>query len=226
MWLTTGRYSGYRRKRPFRPFPEPASPAYIPTRLRRSTACVPDGGRAIARPPSPGALPGTHRVGSRRVRGLRPQSLGRVPAWLVVCVWLLACLPIQGHAAQKSLKASKPFAQHFLALQLSDGSPAKQKEVLDVANNMLKFYGTDNIAIDVVTFGPGVRLLFAKNKNAKMVNSLAVQGVRFDICENTLKTIKRDKGSVPALNPHATKVQAGVARIMSLVKAGFILVRP
>lgn len=130
------------------------------------------------------------------------------------------------HAASGSLAASKPFASHFLALQLSDASPSKQKEVLDVANNMLKFYGPDNIAIDVVTFGAGVSLLYADNKNAKMVNSLAAQGVRFDICENTLKTIKREKGAVPALNPHATKVPAGVARIMALVKEGYVLVRP
>jgi len=182
---------------------------------------MPDRGRPTASPPSRRSVPGYRRIGSRWVRGLQCQGF-----WLVVCLSLLALLPAQGHAAQESLKASKPFAQHFLVLQLSDGSQAKQKEVLDVANNMLKFYGTDNIAIDVVTFGPGVGLLFAKNKNAKMVNSLAVQGVRFDICENTLKTIKREKGSVPALNPRATKVQAGVARIMSLVKEGFILVRP
>jgi intracellular sulfur oxidation DsrE/DsrF family protein len=59
-----------------------------------------------------------------------------------------------------------------------------------------------------------------------MVNSLAAQGVRFDICENTLKTIKREKGTVPPLNANAIKVTAGIARIMTLVNKGYILVRP
>lgn len=161
-----------------------------------------------------------------RTSALNGYARKRLFALFLSSVLLVIGTSPLAHAASGSLAASKPFASHFLVLQLSDSAPAKQKEVLDVANNMLKFYGPDNIAIDVVTFGSGVRLLYADNKNAKMVSSLAAQGVRFDICENTLRTIKREKGSVPALNPNATKVPAGVARIMTLVKEGYILVRP
>lgn len=148
--------------------------------------------------------------------------------WMLMfaCILLVSGAYLPVHAARQSLKQAHPFAQHFLVLQLSDASPAKQTQVLEAANNVLKFYGPDKVAIDVVTFGPGVHLLFARNKNAKMVNSLAVQGVRFDICGNTLDTIKREKGSVPPLNANAVRIQAGIPRIMELVGQGYVLVRP
>ena len=53
----------------------------------------------------------------------------------------------------------KPFASHFVALQLSDGDPKKQRLVLSVASNLIKEDGPDNIAVEVVAFGPGVTLL-------------------------------------------------------------------
>jgi intracellular sulfur oxidation DsrE/DsrF family protein len=118
-----------------------------------------------------------------------------------------------------------PFATHKLVLQLSDATPAKQKEVLNNANAVLKAY-PDTVSIVVVAFGPGVSLLFADNPERIGVNSLAAQGVEFDVCMNTINTITRKTGKTPKLNPIAKKVPFGVVRIMQLVKRGYILVRP
>ena len=51
--------------------------------------------------------------------------------------------------------ADKPFAEHRLALQLSDDDAKKQGLVISVANNLLKFYGPDKIAIEVVGLRAG-----------------------------------------------------------------------
>lgn len=118
-----------------------------------------------------------------------------------------------------------PFATHKLVLQLSDATPAKQKEVLNNANAVLKAY-PDTVSIIVVAFGPGVSLLFADSPLRVRVNSLAAQGVQFDVCMNTINTITRKTGKTPLLNPIAKKVPFGVVRIMQLVKRGYILVRP
>ncbi len=131
----------------------------------------------------------------------------------------LACTPIIGHAAKN------PFATHKLVLQLSDATPAKQQEVLNNANAVLKAY-PDTASIVVVAFGPGVSLLFANSPYRIGVDSLAAQGVQFDICMNTINTITRESGKAPRLNPIARKVPYGVVRIMQLVKRGYILVRP
>ena len=94
-----------------------------------------------------------------------------------------------------------PFADQHLALQLSDSDAKKQSLVISVAYNLLKFYGPDRIAIEVVTFGPGIDLLRADNPNRKLVDSLIAQGVRFDVCMNTVDTIERTTGERPQLNP-------------------------
>lgn len=119
----------------------------------------------------------------------------------------------------------KPFAEHHLVLQLSDRTPDKQALVLSVANNLLKAYGPDAIAIEVVAFGPGIDLLRVESPNRARVDSLIAQGVIFDICMNTVETLERE-GKHVNINPRAVKVQVGVARILQLTEKGYTLVRP
>lgn len=128
-------------------------------------------------------------------------------------------------AAAQAPPADKPFANHHLVLQLSDRAPEKQALAISVANNLLKAYGPDKIAIEVVTFGPGIDLLRAENKNRARVDSLIAQGVRFDICMNTVDTLERE-GKHVNINPKAVRVQVGVERILELTEKGYTLVRP
>jgi uncharacterized protein len=120
----------------------------------------------------------------------------------------------------------KPFAEHRIVLQLSDSDPKKQGLVISVAYNLLKLYDPDKVAIEVVTFGPGIELLFPDNSNRKLIESLVAQGVKFDICLNTVDTIERDTGKRPQYIPAATPVQVGVGQILSLTENGYTLVRP
>jgi intracellular sulfur oxidation DsrE/DsrF family protein len=120
----------------------------------------------------------------------------------------------------------KPFAENFVALQLSDSDPKKERLVLSVASNLLKAYGADKVAIEVVAFGPGIDLLRDTNEFRTLVDSLVTQGVRFDVCGNTLDTIERETGKRPAINPKAVEVQVGVAQLIALSRAGYTLVRP
>jgi hypothetical protein len=130
------------------------------------------------------------------------------------------------HAAEPAPLPDKPFAEHRVVLQLSDNDPKKQGLVISVAYNLLKLYDPDKVAIEVVTFGPGVALLFPDNPNRKLIESLVAQGVKFDICLNTVDTIERDTGKRPQYIPAATPVQVGVGQILSLTENGYTLVRP
>lgn len=113
-----------------------------------------------------------------------------------------------------------------IALQISDGSQEKQDLVLNVASNLLKAYGLDRVKIEVVAFGPGLRLLFADNANRSRVQSLAASGVRFSACQNTVAIMTKQLGYPPALNPEAQSVPAGVVRLVELNESGYSLVRP
>jgi uncharacterized protein len=120
----------------------------------------------------------------------------------------------------------KPFAEHRVVLQLSDNDAKKQGLVISVAYNLLKLYDPDKVAIEVVAFGPGIDLLRPENTNRKLVESLLAQGVRFDVCLNTVDTIERETGKRPEFIPGATPVQVGVGQILSLTENGYTLVRP
>ena len=152
----------------------------------------------------------------------------RRKAGALVCTMLAALmltLPATVQAQPAPLP-DKPFAEHRLALQLSDNDPKKEGLIISIANNLLKTYDPDRIAIEVVTFGPGIDLLRPENPNRQRVESLIAQGVKFDVCLNTVDSIERETGKRPAIIPLAIPVQVGVAQILSLTENGFTLVRP
>jgi intracellular sulfur oxidation DsrE/DsrF family protein len=150
----------------------------------------------------------------------------RVLAFRATMVALLACVWLPPALAQQVPLQDKPFAEHRIVLQLSDGDAAKQGLVLSVANNLLKAYDPDKVAIEVVTFGPGIDLLRAGSDRRRQVESLITQGVRFDVCLNTVDTIERETGTRPEIIPSATPVQVGVGQILYLTENGYTLVRP
>lgn len=139
---------------------------------------------------------------------------------------LLISAAVPAARAQQVPLQDKPFAEHRIVLQLSDNDPRKQGLVLSVASNLMKFYDPDKVAIEVVAFGPGIELLRPENPNRKMVESLAAQGARFDICLNTVDTLERENGKRPEFIAAATPVQVGVAQILFLTENGYTLVRP
>jgi uncharacterized protein len=149
-------------------------------------------------------------------------------AALMVAFTLAAILALPGSAAraQQAPLQDKPFAEHKIVLQLSDNDPKRQALVISVAYNLLKFYDPDKVAIEVVAFGPGIDLLRTDNGNRNRVESLIAQGVRFDVCLNTVDTVERDTGKRPEIIPAATPVQVGVGQILLLTENGYTLVRP
>jgi uncharacterized protein len=144
---------------------------------------------------------------------------------VMAALMLATMLPV-ARAEPPSQLTDKPFAEHRIALQLSDNDPKKQALVISVAYNLIKLYDPDKVAIEVVAFGPGIDLLFPDNANRKLVESLVAQGVRFDVCLNTVDTIARETGKRPEIIPVATPVQVGVGQILSLTENGYTLVRP
>jgi intracellular sulfur oxidation DsrE/DsrF family protein len=153
------------------------------------------------------------------------RSMVRALGLAVIAILTAATVAPTARAQQAPLP-DKPFAEHRIALQLSDNDPRKQSLVISVAYNLLKFYDPDKVAIEVVTFGPGIDLLRSDNGNRKLVESLAAQGVRFDVCLNTVDTIERETGHRPDIIPAATPVQVGVGQILALTENGYTLVRP
>jgi len=141
---------------------------------------------------------------------------------LMVLMWSIG---VQA-ADKQAVPDDKPFAEAKIVLQISDMSPAKQTLVLNVASNLIKHYGPDRIDLEVVAFGPGLRLLFADNANKGRIKMLADDGVRFSACGNTIQKFTQLLGKPPKINPVATVVPGGAVRIFDLVHAGYVLEKP
>lgn len=144
--------------------------------------------------------------------------------WIMLCV-ITAPFLVAGKTMAD--EASKPFAEKRVVLQISDPNPFKQTLVLNVANNLINHYGNEKVDVEVVAFGPGLRLLFADNANTGRIKSLIDNSaVRFSACSNTVAAMTKSRGSPPDLNPGAITVSAGVVRILDLVNEGYTLIKP
>jgi uncharacterized protein len=161
----------------------------------------------------------THQISGYRGLILRAIGNAAIAALMVTMTSSVA-------RAQPAPLPDKPFAEHRIVLQLSDNDARKQSLVVSVAYNLLKLYGPDKVAIEVVAFGPGIDLLNPDNPSRKRVESLVAQGVRFDVCLNTVGTIERETGKRPEFIAAATPVQVGVGQILALTENGYTLVRP
>lgn len=120
----------------------------------------------------------------------------------------------------------KPFAEEKIVLQISDSDPFKQTLVLNVATNLIKHYGQDKVDVEIVAFGPGLRLMFKDNVNSGRINGLTSSGVKFAACENTIAGMTKILGHAPVLHSNAVPVTAGVVRIIDLENKGFKLIKP
>lgn len=139
----------------------------------------------------------------------------------MLSVVLLAAMSFVGFNAQAG-----DFAEKKIVLQVSDKQ--SHTKVLNVAANIIKHYGQDQVDVEIVAFGPGLGVLVAnkKNKNLTRITSLAGSGVKFNACGNTIRKMTKKKGKAPKLHAAAAKVPAGVVRILELEDKGYTLIRP
>ncbi len=151
--------------------------------------------------------------------------------WNLTKFWpaaFLVALGMMGIAAmnQTAIAADAGAAKHKLVIQVSTDDARTQKIALNNAVNVQKEYGIDNVDVEIVAYGPGLGLLTQKSPEAKRIQSLAMQNIRFSACGNTMSAIKRKTGQNPQLVDGVKVVPAGVGRIMELQEQGYAYIRP
>lgn len=142
---------------------------------------------------------------------------------------LLVLLPVAlGLGACSTAEKKDDFGpKHKVVIQVSTDDARTQKIALNNAVNVQKAYGVDNVAIEIVAYGPGLSMLTPKDKDqATRVASLAVQGITFSACGNTMKGIAKKTGHEPKLIEGIKVVPAGVTRIIELHEQGYAYIRP
>lgn len=141
-------------------------------------------------------------------------------------VLLTICAVFLAAAGAPALGAEQDFGEYKYVLHISDMDPSKQDLILNNARNLLDAYPPGQVEVEIVAYGPGLRLMFADNVNAKRIDSLSQSGVKFTACGNTLKGMAKLLGDEPKLTPAARVVPGGIVRIGELVRQGYIYVKP
>ncbi|MDH3713081.1 MAG: DsrE family protein [Gammaproteobacteria bacterium] len=134
---------------------------------------------------------------------------------------LMALLVLAG---QQAVADSDP--KHKIVIQVSTDDVRTQNIAMNNAVNLQKALGQDNVAIEIVAYGPGLTMLTPKSPASKRVPNLAMQDITFSACGNTKAKMEEKSGKKVVLVDGVRMVQAGVLRIMELQEEGYAYVRP
>jgi intracellular sulfur oxidation DsrE/DsrF family protein len=122
-------------------------------------------------------------------------------------------------------------ATHKVAIQVSTNDPASMNLALNNAQNIINYYKAkkETVAVEVVTFGPGLHLLRADTSPVKQrvaTMSLENPNVKFAACENTRANMAKAENKEITFVTEAKSVPSGVITLMELQKKGYAYLRP
>jgi uncharacterized protein len=159
----------------------------------------------------------------------------RVVAGLVA---LLIVAPPSAVALEKKPAAvqmlKRPAAHdklHRLILQVNTNDPAMMNLALNNATNVAQYYQDlgEKVAIEVVTFGPGLHMLRDDTSPVKArIKAIreSTPAISFKACGNTQQNMSKVENKEIPIIPEATVVKSGVVRVMELQEQGWAYVKP
>ena len=153
-------------------------------------------------------------------------------ALLLLAVPSSAAAPEQTQAVQKSKRAAADKKQqHRVVLQVNTNEPATMNLALNNATNVAQYYKDrdEKVAIEVITFGPGLHMLRADTSPVKArIEALALSSpeISFKACGNTRENMGKAESKEIPLISQASIVKSGVVRVMELQEQGWTYVKP
>ena len=134
-------------------------------------------------------------------------------------------------ATQISKRPAVDKKLHHLVLQVNTNDPATMNLALNNATNVAQYYKDrgEKVAIEVVTFGPGLHMLRNDTSPVKArIETLALSTpeISFKACGNTQQNMQKAENKDIPLIPQAQVVASGVVRVMELQEKGWTYVRP
>lgn len=136
----------------------------------------------------------------------------------------LLCLTLAQYAAANEDDFFNP--EYKVVIQVSSSDTQTHHIALNNAVNIQKNLGMDNVAIEVVAYGPGLKLYTPKSPASQRVPSLAMQNITFSLCGNTLEKVTKKSGKAPVIAERVGIVPSGAVRIVELQTQGYAYLRP
>jgi intracellular sulfur oxidation DsrE/DsrF family protein len=111
---------------------------------------------------------------------------------------------------------------------VNEGDPAVHMGALRNVQNHINAVGAEGLDIKVVMHGGGINLLLGANQNPDLqaaVDSLKLQGVDFQVCQNTLVSRNVPLDALYDAT-EADVVPSGVAQLSILQREGYTYIKP
>ena len=120
-----------------------------------------------------------------------------------------------------------------VVIHVPQDNPKAFKQAINVASNLPKQLGVDNVTVELAAQGPGLKLLTEGSPEAERIQSIIAQsedtmggGVTFSACAATMAGIKKRTGKEPVLLKGVGVVHPGAAvRVMELQEQGCSYIR-
>jgi intracellular sulfur oxidation DsrE/DsrF family protein len=111
-----------------------------------------------------------------------------------------------------------------IVFPITHGDDESINHVLSSANNVMKFYGPENVQIAIICYAKGIRTLLKKEKKiAVRVRALQTYDVEFVACHNTMRTLHIKPED---LIEDVEIVTAGIVELVERDLKGWIYIRP
>jgi intracellular sulfur oxidation DsrE/DsrF family protein len=140
---------------------------------------------------------------------------------LMMIVMLVGILGAETEFAEPKPSIDNP---RQIVFCITEGDEESIHHVLSSANNVLKFYGPENVEMCIVAYYHGIRGVLSKEKEiAVRVDALMQYGVEFVACGNTMRTKKIKESE---LIDGTEVVTAGIVEMIERVKSGWTYIKP
>ena len=110
-----------------------------------------------------------------------------------------------------------------LLIQISDYNPKVWGLALSNARNVRHDLGPDKVEIEIVVYGPAIRMLEMDSDWHDRVTQVIDEGIRVIACENTMKSMKLTRNDMLG---GVEFVKTGLAHVMRRQLEGWAYARP
>lgn len=134
-------------------------------------------------------------------------------------------------SAQKKVAKNGSVKTHKVAIQMAENNPQLMNLALNNARNIVEYYKSkgEEVAIEIVTFGPGLHMLRDDTSPVKQrISAMALEtpDVTFIACANTQANMSKQENKQVTLISEAKVMPSGVVRLMELQGKGYAYIRP
>lgn len=126
-------------------------------------------------------------------------------------------------AAEASNASAQQAAVNKVVIQVSDNDPKKWNLALNNAQNVQQDLGKDNVAVEIVAYGPGLPMLKMDSEAGARIADAMGAGVKVVACENTMRKTHLTKED---MLPNLSYVKSGVPYLMKKQAEGYSYIRP